>query len=697
MATPPNSWVSNSGYNKFKASYINGECDVSQNIICRNGNLYLAAGSSIYSPSNQIFFNEPYQYTNFQNNVHIYGTFQLDRSSITYDVGYSLENLTSRITNISYNSGTNTTSITGNLSIPAGTVTGFVPDTTNTTIAGIKTFSSPPVLSGASITASTIPDTALAVSYVPASTNTTIAGIKTFSSAPVMSGASITASTIPDTALAVSYVPASGATTIAGIKTFSSAPVMSGASITASTIPDTALAVSYVPASGATTIAGIKTFSSAPVMSGASISSGTIPNSALVSSGFVDLTTSQLINTGTKTWTANQVFSGSLSLIGNLILNTGGSIQITNAVLRYLTGITSDVQTQFGACAKLTANTFTGIQTFSNNIIANSLTITPTVLGYLSGVTSSIQTQINSISTSNFMDLISTQTASGLKTFSSLLTASAGFASTAITASTSLQVNSTSSTGSIFAVNQANSTQGYLYSGVISGGGATDYSEGLVLRCGNYGLEIQGGIKQTVGDTFNIGFNNGGTFINVLNCVNTGTPATNILSLTGQLNINSINILNYQPVGTILTSVNASVGAPFLACDGTAYSRTTYAALYAVIGIIYGIGDGSTTFNIPNFRGCFLRGNGSQTYNSVSYSAASVGTPQADALQDHTHAAQSGTYTGTTTVAGTNGLNPASTIKNNTFSFATTGAVNSGRTATETRPFNNAVYYYIRY
>jgi microcystin-dependent protein len=38
----------------------------------------------------------------------------------------------------------------------------------------------------------------------------------------------------------------------------------------------------------------------------------------------------------------------------------------------------------------------------------------------------------------------------------------------------------------------------------------------------------------------------------------------------------------------------------FLECDGTAVSRSTYAALFAVVGTTYGIGDGSTTFNVPN-------------------------------------------------------------------------------------------------
>ena len=46
----------------------------------------------------------------------------------------------------------------------------------------------------------------------------------------------------------------------------------------------------------------------------------------------------------------------------------------------------------------------------------------------------------------------------------------------------------------------------------------------------------------------------------------------------------------------------------WLECDGSAISRTTYSALFAAIGTTWGVGDGSTTFNIPDLRGYHLRG-----------------------------------------------------------------------------------------
>ena len=52
--------------------------------------------------------------------------------------------------------------------------------------------------------------------------------------------------------------------------------------------------------------------------------------------------------------------------------------------------------------------------------------------------------------------------------------------------------------------------------------------------------------------------------------------------------------------GTILPWSTVTPPSGFLECDGTAASRTTYAALFAVIGTTYGVGDGSTTFNVPN-------------------------------------------------------------------------------------------------
>lgn len=55
--------------------------------------------------------------------------------------------------------------------------------------------------------------------------------------------------------------------------------------------------------------------------------------------------------------------------------------------------------------------------------------------------------------------------------------------------------------------------------------------------------------------------------------------------------------------GTIIPYGAASAPTGYLLCNGTAVSRTTYSALFAIIGTAYGVGDGSTTFNVPDMRG----------------------------------------------------------------------------------------------
>lgn len=80
-------------------------------------------------------------------------------------------------------------------------------------------------------------------------------------------------------------------------------------------------------------------------------------------------------------------------------------------------------------------------------------------------------------------------------------------------------------------------------------------------------------------------------------------------------------------VGDIKASLQTANHGRWLLCDGQAVSRTTYANLFALIGDNFGEGDGSTTFNLPDYRGKFLRGLGGD-------SAADVYTTQAEGLPE---------------------------------------------------------------
>ena len=80
----------------------------------------------------------------------------------------------------------------------------------------------------------------------------------------------------------------------------------------------------------------------------------------------------------------------------------------------------------------------------------------------------------------------------------------------------------------------------------------------------------------------------------------------------------------------------ATAPTGWLLCNGAAISRTTYARLFAVIGTTYGAGDGSTTFNLPDFRDRFPVGAGS-SYALNAKGGANTVTLTTNQIPAHTH------------------------------------------------------------
>jgi len=78
--------------------------------------------------------------------------------------------------------------------------------------------------------------------------------------------------------------------------------------------------------------------------------------------------------------------------------------------------------------------------------------------------------------------------------------------------------------------------------------------------------------------------------------------------------------------GIVVPWGSASIPSGFLECDGAAVSRSTYAALFAVIGTTYGVGDGSTTFNVPDLTDRTVV-NKSNTKNLAQTGGANTVTP----------------------------------------------------------------------
>jgi microcystin-dependent protein len=83
-----------------------------------------------------------------------------------------------------------------------------------------------------------------------------------------------------------------------------------------------------------------------------------------------------------------------------------------------------------------------------------------------------------------------------------------------------------------------------------------------------------------------------------------------------------------MPVGAAMPFLGNTPPPGFLICNGQAVSRTTYAELFAVIGTIYGAGDGVSTFNVPDLRNQFIRGKADDR---------AVGSTQAGSFAAHIH------------------------------------------------------------
>jgi microcystin-dependent protein len=170
------------------------------------------------------------------------------------------------------------------------------------------------------------------------------------------------------------------------------------------------------------------------------------------------------------------------------------------------------------------------------------------------------------------------------------------------------------------------------------------------------------------------------------------------------------------PVGEIIATGSVTPPQGFLYCNGSAVSRTAYADLFSVIGTTYGVGDGSTTFNLPNASGLVLRGTGSQSISGRSKSGPSLGSTQEDQIQGHYHSINDPTHGHQNYYSGGAGGGTSHFVKQASSSSPTEsgriigtttgvtvtdpssdGTNGTPRTGTETRVSALGVAYHIRY
>jgi microcystin-dependent protein len=159
-----------------------------------------------------------------------------------------------------------------------------------------------------------------------------------------------------------------------------------------------------------------------------------------------------------------------------------------------------------------------------------------------------------------------------------------------------------------------------------------------------------------------------------------------------------------KPTGTIIATALTSAPKGYLECNGANVNRTTHARLFGDIGVIYGNGDGSSTFTLPDYRGRFLRGfnntagtdpdASSRTNRGDGTTGDAVGTKQADEFETHNHNMQ---YyrNGSNAVSGSaymmiGGYQGSLTASTNNYPLPEKGG------STETRPTNINVMYCIK-
>jgi len=112
---------------------------------------------------------------------------------------------------------------------------------------------------------------------------------------------------------------------------------------------------------------------------------------------------------------------------------------------------------------------------------------------------------------------------------------------------------------------------------------------------------------------------------------------TAVTSIDTNVNAAFEAVAAFVPSGVTFAYAGSSTPTGFLLCDGSAVSRTTYADLFTIIGTIYGVGDGSTTFNVPDITGRVIAGREAVSTRLTNAGSGIDGDSIGDAGGSQTH------------------------------------------------------------
>jgi microcystin-dependent protein len=163
------------------------------------------------------------------------------------------------------------------------------------------------------------------------------------------------------------------------------------------------------------------------------------------------------------------------------------------------------------------------------------------------------------------------------------------------------------------------------------------------------------------------------TELNVLDGITASTTELNYVDGVTSAIQTQINNISSAPIGSVTMWVTGTAPTGWLLCQGQAVSRTTYATLFGVISTTYGVGDNSSTFNLPDLRGRVPMGAGTgrNVADSANLTARTLGAKVSDAethtlttaeIPDHSHGGQIvfGTGSGGSAAVVASGNNPTS-------------------------------------
>lgn len=101
--------------------------------------------------------------------------------------------------------------------------------------------------------------------------------------------------------------------------------------------------------------------------------------------------------------------------------------------------------------------------------------------------------------------------------------------------------------------------------------------------------------------------------------------------------------MSNNPAGIIRAFAGSTIPDGYLLCDGSEISRSSYSVLFDAIGTTYGVGDGSTTFNIPDCRGRVIMGldSGDAAFDALGETGGSktANLQHSHTMNNHTHTA----------------------------------------------------------